>query len=77
MASGAADIFTTYRTNAVIAVAERSGLRQVEIDPKCNVGAAYGLAVCGDAPPAAQRFADVLCDGAGQAALRHAGFLPP
>jgi ABC-type molybdate transport system substrate-binding protein len=77
VASGAADIFITYRTNAVIAVAERSGLRQVEIDPKCNVGAAYGLTVYDDAPPAAQRFADALCDGAGQAALRHAGFLPP
>ena len=47
LVAGAADIFLTYRTNPVIAVAEQPGLRQVEIDPTCNVGSAYGLAVCG------------------------------
>lgn len=77
VASGAADVFLTYRTNAGIATAEQPGLQRVEIGPHLNVGAAYGLTVRRAAPPAAQRLADALCGGAGQAALRDAGFLPP
>jgi len=77
VASGEADVFLTYCTNARIALAEQPGLQAVEIDEHFNVSAAYGLAVCHGAPPVAQRFADDLCAGTGQAALRDAGFLPP
>ena len=76
VASGAADVFLTYRTNARIALAEQAGLQVVDIDPHINVSARYGLVVRDGAPAAAQRFADDLCTGPGQAVLRDAGFLP-
>ncbi|RYY58295.1 MAG: molybdate ABC transporter substrate-binding protein, partial [Comamonadaceae bacterium] len=77
VASGQADVFLTYCTNAVIARSEQPTLQVVEVPPAINVSADYGLAVRQDASPAARRFADDLRTGSGQAALRSAGFLPP
>lgn len=77
VANGQADVFLTYCTNAVVAVAEEPGLQLVEVPPAINVSAEYGLAVRRGAPLAAQAFADGLVDGAGQGALRKAGFLAP
>lgn len=70
-------MFLTYCTNAVVAVAEEPALQFVEVPPAINVIAEYGLAVRGGSAPAAQAFADDLVKGAGQGALRKAGFLAP
>lgn len=77
VASGQADVFLTYCTNAVVAIAEAPGLQLVEVPAAINVSAEYGLAVRSGAAPAAQAFADDLVHGAGQGALRKAGFLAP
>jgi molybdate transport system substrate-binding protein len=77
VASGQADVFLTYCTNAVVARTEQPGLQMVEIPSTINVSAEYGLAVGVAAPAAARRFADDLVSGAGQTALRNAGFLSP
>ncbi|MDM0027034.1 extracellular solute-binding protein [Variovorax saccharolyticus] len=77
VASGQADLFLTYCTNAVIAIAEEPKLQRIELPAAINVSAEYGLAVRRDAPPAAQAFADDLRSGTGQRALRGAGFLAP
>ena len=60
VASGQADVFLTYCTNAVIAVAEEPGLQLVDVPPAINVSAEYGLAVRRGAAAAAQAFADDL-----------------
>ncbi len=77
VATGQADVFLTYCTNAVVAVAQEPGLQVVDVPPAINVTAEYGLAVRKGAPAAAQAFADGLVQGAGQQALRKAGFLAP
>ncbi|MDM0076588.1 molybdate ABC transporter substrate-binding protein [Variovorax sp. J2P1-59] len=77
VAQGQADVFLTYCTNAVLAVAEAPGLQMVDVPPAINVSAEYGLAVRKGAPQAAQAFADDLRSGAGQQALRQAGFMAP
>jgi ABC-type molybdate transport system substrate-binding protein len=43
MVSGQADVFITYRTNALIALRERPGLRVVALPPALQVAVAYGL----------------------------------
>lgn len=77
VASGQADLFLTYCTNAVVAIAEQPDLQRIEVPSAIHVSAEYGLAVRKEAPPAAQAFADDLRHGAGQRALREAGFLAP
>ena len=74
VASGQADVFITYCTNAVVARREQPQLQAVDIAPAINVAADYGLAVRKDASPAAQAFAAYLLSPAGQAILRKAGF---
>ncbi|MDL9998605.1 molybdate ABC transporter substrate-binding protein [Variovorax sp. J22P240] len=77
VASGQADVFLTYCTNAVLAVNEEPGLQMIDVPPAINVSADYGLAVRSGAPQPAQAFADDLRSGTGQQALRRAGFLAP
>ena len=74
VASGQADVFITYCTNAVVARREQPQLQVVDIAPAINVAADYGLAVRKDASPAAQAFAAYLLSPSGQAILRKAGF---
>ena len=74
VASGQADVFITYCTNAVVARREQPQLQAVDIAPAINVAADYGLAVRKDASPAAQAFAAYLLSPSGQAILRKAGF---
>ena len=74
VASGQADVFITYCTNAVVARREQPQLQVVDIVTAINVAADYGLAVRKDASPAAQAFAAYLLSPAGQAILRKAGF---
>jgi len=75
VAEGKADIFITYCTNTLIAVAEQPGLKSVAIPDAINVGADYGVAVVGTAA-AAKRFVDFLLGPQGQAILTHQGFAP-
>lgn len=72
-----ADVFLTYCTNAVAAQAEVPRLRVVALPPQLRVGAAYGLTVRNDAPPAAKDFAQTLLQPAAQAVLRRLGFAAP
>jgi len=60
VASAQADVFITYCTNAVVAIAEQPQLRSTPIPPAINVGADYGLTVRNGAPAQAQAFAAFL-----------------
>lgn len=75
VAEGRADIFVTYCTGALVAVAEQPGLVSVAVPEAINVGADYGVTVIGDAP-AARRFVDFLLGPRGQAILIRQGFGP-
>jgi molybdate transport system substrate-binding protein len=74
MASGKADLFLTYRTNAVLARKEVPSLGIVQIPGELNVAADYGLVVLRGAPPAATALARFILGGPGQAALARHGF---
>jgi molybdate transport system substrate-binding protein len=76
MASGKADIFLTYCTNAVLARKEEAGLRIVPVPPELSVGADYGLAVLQGAPASAGALAQFILGEAGQAILAKYGFGP-
>lgn len=76
MGSGQADVFLTYRTNAVIAQRELPGLRIVALPPALQVAVAYGLGVRGDAPASARVFAQGLLGPRMQAAFARHGFEP-
>ena len=75
--SGQADVFITYCTNAVVAVAEEPSLRALLVPAAINVTADYGLAVRQQLPAAAQAFADFLLSATGQAILQRHGFQRP
>ncbi|MBL8670929.1 MAG: molybdate ABC transporter substrate-binding protein [Alphaproteobacteria bacterium] len=71
-----ADLFLTYRTNAVVAAREVPGLSVVDLPPALAVGATYGLTVLSDRPQA-QALAAFIRSGDGQAILARHGFGPP
>jgi molybdate transport system substrate-binding protein len=74
MASGKADIFLTYCTNAVLAQKDVPTLQIVQIPDALNVAAEYGLIVLKDAPPAAVSVAQFILGKEGQAILVKYGF---
>lgn len=74
MASGKADIFLTYCTNAIVAKAEVPSLSIVQIPKSLNVGADYGLVVMKDAPKVAVELAAYIRSDVGKAALAKHGF---
>lgn len=74
MAGGRADVFLTYRTNAVLARAEAPGLGIVPVPPELNVGAEYGMIVLRAAPPGAALLASFILGAEGQAILARHGF---
>ena len=76
VAQGAADLFLTYCTNAVVAVREQPGQQSVPVPEAVNVGASYGVTVLKGAPEDAKRFVDFLLSPAGQAVLARHGFAP-
>ena len=76
VAQGAADLFLTYCTNAVVAVREQPGQRSVPVPEAVNVSASYGVTVLKGAPEDATRFVDFLLSPAGQAVLARHGFAP-
>ena len=70
---GAADLFLTYCTNAVLARAADPSLRTVAVPDALAVSAEYGLVVLSDRPEAAV-FGQFLLSQAGQAILARFGF---
>lgn len=72
---GAADIFLTYRSNALQAKREAPDLQVVPIPDELGVSAGFGLAVLGRSD-AAIDFADFVLSDAGQAILFRQGFAP-
>ena len=72
-----ADVFLTYCTNAVAALAEVPRLRVVQLPAALQVGAAYGLTVRTDAPAPATTFAQTLLQPPAQAVLQRMGFGKP
>jgi molybdate transport system substrate-binding protein len=74
MASGKADVFLTYCTNAILAQRELTTLQIVQIPPQLNMGADYGLIVLKDAPMSATLLAHFILGEEGQAMLAHHGF---
>lgn len=76
VAQGAADLFLTYCTNAVIAVREQPGQRSVPVPEAINVSASYGVTILNGAPDEARRFVEFVLSPAGQAVLARHGFAP-
>lgn len=74
LALNRADLFLTYRTNALAAQDESPGLRLIELPPELAVEAEYGLTVHDRRAWPLARF--VLLD-AGRTILARYGFLPP
>jgi molybdate transport system substrate-binding protein len=74
MASGQADVFLTYCTNAVLAQKEVPMLQVVSVPPELSVAADYGLVVLKTAPPAALALESFILGPDGQAILVKHGF---
>jgi molybdate transport system substrate-binding protein len=74
MASGKADVFLTYCTNAMLAVKDEPTLQVVQVPPELTVGADYGMIVLKDAPTAATQLAEFILGPDGQAILVKHGF---
>ncbi|MDO9414108.1 MAG: molybdate ABC transporter substrate-binding protein [Pseudolabrys sp.] len=71
---GRADIFITYRTNALAAQKENPALHIVDLPPALAVGADYGLTVLNGASEAARAFAQFILAREGQGILTSHGF---
>jgi molybdenum ABC transporter molybdate-binding protein len=72
-----ADLFLTYRTNALEARRQYPGQQIVALPDALAVGADYGLTVIDGAPAAAQEFAAFIMSAGGQAILAQHGFASP
>jgi ABC-type molybdate transport system substrate-binding protein len=77
MEDGAADLFLTYCTNAVLAQAEVKTAQIVALPDALAVGADYGLTIVNGARPEAARLAMYILSPAGQAILARHGFAAP
>ncbi|CAN7577766.1 molybdate ABC transporter substrate-binding protein [Acidovorax sp. LjRoot118] len=77
MDQGQADVFLTYCTNAIASQRELPRLQVVQVPPELQVGAAYGVSVRADAPPAAHAFVQTLRSEPAQAVFRRMGFAAP
>jgi molybdate transport system substrate-binding protein len=73
---GRADIFLTYRTNALAAQQQYPGQQVVEFPEELAVGADYGLTVMNGAPAEAAQLADLILSAHGQKILAAFGFVP-
>jgi len=72
-----ADVFLTYRTNAVLAQQELESLRIMDVPASLAVEAEYGLTVLAGAPPSGRVLADHILGSRGQALLARHGFEVP
>lgn len=77
VASGQADIFLTYCTNAIVAQKENPGQQVVALPDNLAVGADYGMTVISGAPANAERFAKYILSADGQSILTKHGFAGP
>jgi molybdenum ABC transporter molybdate-binding protein len=77
VAEGHADIFLTYRTNAIEARKQNPYQQIVTLPATLAVGADYGLTVINDAPATAQSFAQFILSPDGQKILSRYGFVSP
>ncbi|MDU0343130.1 molybdate ABC transporter substrate-binding protein [Bosea rubneri] len=77
IASGEADIFLAYCTNAQPLAQEQPGIRLVRLPPALAVGADYGLTVLNTASPNGYRLAMFILSPAGQTILAKHGFSAP
>lgn len=74
--TGQADLFLTYRTNALEAAAQVAGLHWTELTGALAVETRFGLTVLDGAPEAAWRLAYAIEAKDGQALLARHGFAP-
>ncbi len=74
VAEGRADIFLTYRTNALAAQKQYPEQQMVELPGALAVGADYGLIVINGTSSAARQFAEYIVSPDGQAMLAGYGF---
>jgi ABC-type molybdate transport system substrate-binding protein len=77
IAEGRADIFLTYRTNAIEAQRQNPTQQIVMLPAGLVVGADYGLTVANNAPPAAHSLTQFILSAEGQKILAAHGFAPP
>jgi ABC-type molybdate transport system substrate-binding protein len=75
--SGRADLFLTYRTNAVLARDEAPSLQIVDVPDVLSVGADYGISVISGAPDAAADFVEYVLSPEGRNVLAGFGFGMP
>ncbi|WP_332698081.1 molybdate ABC transporter substrate-binding protein [Bosea sp. (in: a-proteobacteria)] len=77
IASGEADLFLAYCTNAQPLAQEQPGIRLIRLPPALAVGADYGLTVLNRASPNGYRLAMFILSPAGQRILAKHGFSAP
>lgn len=77
LASGEADIFLAYCTNAQPLAKEQPGIAMLRLPDQLAVGADYGLTVLNKASPNGYRFAMYILSPRGQAILARHGFAAP
>jgi molybdenum ABC transporter molybdate-binding protein len=77
VAQGHADIFLTYRTNALAAQKQNTGQQIVELPAQLSVSADYGLTVVNGASAETTKLAQFILSPQGQAILARYGFAPP
>jgi molybdate transport system substrate-binding protein len=77
IAQGAADIFLTYCTNALVAQHENPALAIVQLPDTLAVGADYGLTVMNGAPAPAYQLVLFILSAEGQRTLAKQGFAAP
>lgn len=77
LASGEADLFLAYCTNALALAEEQPDIKLIRLPPELAVGADYGLTVLGKASPNAYRLAMFMLSRKGQEILAEHGFSAP
>lgn len=77
LASGAADLFLAYCTNAQPLGQEQPDIRLIRLPPELSVGADYGLTVLNGASPNGYRLAMFILSRTGQEILAKHGFAAP
>ncbi|WP_159654042.1 MULTISPECIES: molybdate ABC transporter substrate-binding protein [unclassified Bosea (in: a-proteobacteria)] len=77
LASGEADIFLAYRTNAQPLAREQPGIAMLRLPDQLAVGVDYGLTVLNRASPNGYRLAMYILSLQGQAILARHGFATP
>jgi ABC-type molybdate transport system substrate-binding protein len=76
LASGAADLFLTYRCNAITPLADTPALRALDLPEHCQIRATYALTLRQGAGPEAVGLRDLILGPAIQSRLATCGFTP-